>query len=165
MKNFLAIGAIGIIVRRFVTLSPQMKYWYPQVFLRKLSLGQEVVRQLPSEKEVERKSWSDRWNQRMDDDDDDNFGTNCNLELISNLTGTDLEKIQNERKATINEVCNMCSKYINRSSMECNHVSLDGDKHSNLIYMNLLVDDNHKVCTFCNIFHLWLKIFSVQSSP
>ena len=62
MKNFLAIGAIGIIVRRFVTLSPQMKYWYPQVFLRKLSLGQEVVRQLPSEKEVEPKSWSDRIN-------------------------------------------------------------------------------------------------------
>ena len=118
---------------------------------RKNPPEQEVVHQLPLEQEVESKRWSDRWKQWMADEDDDNnadktnFGTKCDFHLINNLTGTDLEKIQVERKATINQVCNMCR---HKSSMECNHVLFDGEDHNNLMYKNLLVDDKHKVCTF-----------------
>ena len=132
----MAIGVIGVIVLTSIALKDHNPH------------SQDVVRQFEPEKKVKSRSWLDRWKQWMWDYYDKtttNFGTNCSSHLIRNLTGTDLKKIQNERKETINQVCNMCR---HKSSMECNHASLDGDNHDKLMYRNLLVDDKHQVCTF-----------------
>ena len=62
---------------------------------------------------------------------------------INNLIESRLSKIQNERKSRIREVCEMCRR--NRSSMECNHLTMDEDYHNATIYKKLFVDDKHRV--------------------
>ena len=67
----------------------------------------------------------------------------CEVDVVYNLTTSGLKKIQNERKSRIRDVCEKCRSH--RSWMECNHVALDKDKHNNIMYENLIVDDVHKV--------------------
>ena len=67
----------------------------------------------------------------------------CNVDAIYSLAESGLKKIQDERKSRLRNVCNMCSK--NRTSMECNHVTMDEDFHRRFVYTNLLVNDKHKV--------------------
>ena len=68
----------------------------------------------------------------------------CKIDVLHNLNNSPLKKVQNERKSRIRDVCNMCQR--NRTSMECNHVTMDEDYHKKIIYENLIVDDKHKVC-------------------
>ena len=133
-----AIGVIGVFI---LTLSS------PYI--------QEVVFHLPAEKEVESEV-----NLNVHDiyADFHSEESKCDFKLVYNLNDTNLRKIQKERKRTMNKVCKMCRK--DRFSMECNHVTQNEDKHSYLIYKNLLVDDKHKVCTFCNS-----SIFGVCRTP
>ena len=79
----------------------------------------------------------------------------CREGVIYNLTGTELDKIQKERKSDVQEVCNMCKR--NRSSLECSHITLDEDDHVPEMYDNLIVDDKHKVrkVTFSAYFKLF----------
>ena len=65
----------------------------------------------------------------------------CSVDVNYNLFG--LKKIQDERKSRIRNVCDMCRR--NRTSMECNHITMDEDYHSKIVYKNLLVNDKHKV--------------------
>ena len=67
----------------------------------------------------------------------------CQVDVVSNLTGSGLKRIQKERKSRIKDVCDMCR--MNRTSMECNHVTLDEDYHNNNMYDSILVDDIHEV--------------------
>ena len=67
----------------------------------------------------------------------------CKLDVIHNLANSGLNKIQDERKSMIRNACEMCRR--NRTSMECNHVTLDEDFPRKIVYKNLLVDDKHKV--------------------
>ena len=76
----------------------------------------------------------------------DKNGTNkesCRAEVIYRLADSGLKKIQDERKSRLRDVCNMCRR--NRTSMECNHVTMDEDYHRRFMYTNLLVNDKHKV--------------------
>ena len=70
----------------------------------------------------------------------------CKVGVVENLTSSGLRKIQKERKSRIKDVCDVCRR--NRTSMECNHVTLDDDEHYTLMYYDLLVDEMHKVCGF-----------------
>ena len=70
----------------------------------------------------------------------------CKVENVDNLTSSGLKKIQDQRKSRIRDICDMCRR--NRTSMECNHVTLDEDEHNNLMYRNLLVDEMHQVSVF-----------------
>ena len=54
----------------------------------------------------------------------------CQVDVVNNLTTSGLNKIQNERKSRIRNVCDMCRR--NRTSMECNHVTLDEDYHTKI---------------------------------
>ena len=74
----------------------------------------------------------------------------CKIDVVDNLTTSGLKKIQNERKSRIRNVCDMCRR--NRTSMECNHVTLDEEQHDNSMYHNLLVDEIHQVRVFFNFF-------------
>ena len=65
----------------------------------------------------------------------------CSVDLKYNLYCW--KKIQDERKSRIRNVCDMCRR--NRTSMECNHVTMDEDYRSKIVYKNLLVNDKHKV--------------------
>ena len=70
----------------------------------------------------------------------------CDVQLITNLVESKLWEIQNERKSRIREVCEMCRR--NRSSMECNHLTMDEDHledHKSNIYNKFYVSDKHKV--------------------
>ena len=69
----------------------------------------------------------------------------CEVNPVSSLENSVLNEIQNERKSRIREVCEMCRR--NRSSMECNHLTMDEDDNERIMYKNLLVDDKHKVCS------------------
>ena len=62
---------------------------------------------------------------------------------VDNSVNSALKKIQNERKSRIRDVCDMCRR--NRTSMECNHVTMDEDSPRKVVYKNLIVDDKHKV--------------------
>ena len=67
----------------------------------------------------------------------------CRVEAIYGFADSGLKKIQDERKSRLRDVCNMCRR--NRTSMECNHVTMDEDYHRRFVYTNLLVNDKHKV--------------------
>ena len=67
----------------------------------------------------------------------------CKVNVTYDLRDSGLLEIQNERKSRIREVCEMCRR--NRSSEECNHITMDEDEHGRLMYDNLIVDDKHKV--------------------
>ena len=61
----------------------------------------------------------------------------CNVKLIRYLNGSGLEKIQQERKSRIKQVCDKCHR--NRTSMECDHLTMDEDHHNEIMYDNLIV--------------------------
>ena len=67
----------------------------------------------------------------------------CKVGIVNNLTTSGVKKIQDERKSRTRDVCDMCRR--NRTSMDCNHITLNEDYHNNIMYDNLLVDDMHKV--------------------
>ena len=67
----------------------------------------------------------------------------CNVKLTRYLNGSGLEKIQQERKSRIKQVCDKCRR--NRTSMECNHLTMDEDHHNEIMYDNFIVDDKHEV--------------------
>ena len=67
----------------------------------------------------------------------------CRVNIVDNLTTSGLNAIQNERKSRIKDVCEQCRR--NRTSMECNHITLNEDEHDNFMYHNILVDDMHQV--------------------
>ena len=88
---------------------------------------------------------SDRSEQGMNTNkSQQSFG--CNVHVVSDISNSGLEKIQKERKSRIKKVCDMCRK--NRSSMECNHVTMGGDYRGKIMYQNLIADEKHKVVLF-----------------
>ena len=68
------------------------------------------------------------------------------LDVTSKTSLPKFEDTQDGRKLRISRVCEMCKH--NRSTMDCNHVTLDTDFHGNYMYSNMLVDERHKVNLF-----------------
>ena len=71
----------------------------------------------------------------------------CKVDIVNNLTTSGLKKIQDERKSQVKKVCDICRR--KRTSIDCNHITLNEDYHNNIMYDGILVDDMHKVSGCC----------------
>ena len=76
---------------------------------------------------------------------------NCKIQVIYNLSNSNLKQFQDERKSRIKEVCDMCRR--NRSFVGCDHVAERVDyRHVRPdLYNHLLVNDKHKVRDYYSI--------------